>query len=231
MHLIQWLNQFGLTNQEASIYISLQTEGVLTGYEVSKLTGISRSNAYTSLANLTEKGAANLIEGDKKLYVPVPIEDFCAIRIRRMQKTGEELCRNMPARKEEYQGYLTIQGRENIIDTTINMILKAEQRIYLSMPETILGELKAPLSSAIKRGLKVVIITGRTVNLPGAIIYQTEKGLEEIRLITDTREVITGEITDGTSTSLYSSKRNLVQLLKESLTNEIELIKIRGEKK
>ncbi len=231
MPLIQWLNQFGLTNQEASIYITLQTEGVLTGYEVSKLTGISRSNAYTSLANLTEKGAANLIEGEKKLYVSVPIEDFCASRIRRLQKTGEELCRNMPARKEEYQGYLTIQGRENIIDTTINMILKAEQRIYLSLPETIKDELKEPLLSAIEKGLKVVIITDRTVDFPGAIVYETEKALEEIRLITDSREVITGDVADGTSTSLYSSKRNLVQLLKESLTNEIELIRIRGVKK
>ena len=39
------LMEFGLTRQEASIYQCLLTEGKVTGYEVAKQTGISRSNA------------------------------------------------------------------------------------------------------------------------------------------------------------------------------------------
>ena len=49
------LMEFGLTRQEASIYQCLLTEGKVTGYEVAKQTGISRSNAYNSLASMTEK--------------------------------------------------------------------------------------------------------------------------------------------------------------------------------
>mgnify|MGYP001064454128 CR=1 FL=1 len=56
------LMEFGLTRQEASIYQCLLTEGKVTGYEVAKQTGISRSNAYNSLASMTEKGAAYLVE-------------------------------------------------------------------------------------------------------------------------------------------------------------------------
>ena len=55
------LMDFGLTRQEANIYQCLLTEGKVTGYEVAKQTGISRSNAYNSLANMTEKGAAYLV--------------------------------------------------------------------------------------------------------------------------------------------------------------------------
>ena len=40
------LMEFGLTRQEASIYQCLLTEGKVTGYEVAKQTGISRSNFY-----------------------------------------------------------------------------------------------------------------------------------------------------------------------------------------
>ena len=41
-----------------------------TGYEVAKQLGISRSNAYNSLASMTEKGAAYLVEeGTTKKYV------------------------------------------------------------------------------------------------------------------------------------------------------------------
>ncbi len=230
MQIIDWLTEFGLTNQEGTIYITLQREGVLTGYEVSKLTGISRSNSYTALANLTEKGAANLIEGEKKLYSPVPVEEFCANKLRRLQKTAGKICKEMPERRAEYQGYVTIQGRENIMDHMINMIDKAEKRIYLSMHRDIIGELEEYLSSALKRGLKLVIITNGVLELSEATVYQSEKKMNEIRLITDSSRAVTGDIKDPSSTCLYSSKENLVELLKDSLTNEIELIRIRGDR-
>ena len=40
------LQQFGLTRQEAKVYLLLLTEGCLSGYEAAKRAGISRSNAY-----------------------------------------------------------------------------------------------------------------------------------------------------------------------------------------
>jgi sugar-specific transcriptional regulator TrmB len=230
MQIIESLMQFGLTQQEATIYLTLNTEGALTGYEVSKLTGISRSNAYTALANLTEKGAAALIEGEKKLYTPVPAKEFCSGKLRALQKTAEQIYENMPARKEEYQGYLTIRGRQNIRDKMITMIIGAEKRIYLSMHGAIIRELEEYLSEAVDRGLKVVIITNDALAIPGTTIHRTEKKIDEIRLIADSRKVLTGDMKDAGSSCLYSAKRNLVELLKESLTNEIELIKIRGEK-
>ena len=79
------LMKFGLTRQEASIYQCLLTEGKVTGYEVAKQTGISRSNAYNSLASMTEKGAAYLVEeASTRKYVPVPLNEFCKNRIRKM---------------------------------------------------------------------------------------------------------------------------------------------------
>ena len=69
---IERLMEFGLTRQEAGIYGCLISEGKTTGYEVAKQLGISRSNAYNSLASMTEKGAAYLVEeGTTKKYVSV----------------------------------------------------------------------------------------------------------------------------------------------------------------
>ncbi len=56
--VIEYLSEFGLTRQEAVIYQNLSKNGMQTGYEVAKQTGISRSNAYNALAGLVEKGAA-----------------------------------------------------------------------------------------------------------------------------------------------------------------------------
>ena len=56
------LMEFGLTRQEAGIYECLLEEGKITGYEAAKILGISRSNAYNSLASMTEKGASYLAD-------------------------------------------------------------------------------------------------------------------------------------------------------------------------
>ena len=53
---VEYLLHFGLTRQEALIYVELLVKGKQTGYEIAKETGISRSNVYSVLAALAEKG-------------------------------------------------------------------------------------------------------------------------------------------------------------------------------
>ena len=97
------LMEFGLTRQEASIYQCLLTEGKVTGYEVAKQTGISRSNAYNSLASMTEKGAAYLVEeASTRKYVPVPLNEFARI-VSASWKNPQDGCRNICHRKKHTQ--------------------------------------------------------------------------------------------------------------------------------
>ena len=108
-----------------------------------------------------------------------------------------------------------------------NMIAKAEARIYVSATGSLIEALKEPLTEAAKRGLKIVVITGKPFNLPGAIIYYAEKPNSQIRLIADSGRVLTGDLSDGdSSTCLYSGKPNLVDLFKDALKNEIKLIEL-----
>ena len=57
MDNVELLMSFGLTRQEARVYVLLLGEGALSGYEAAKRLGISRSNAYAALAGLVDKGA------------------------------------------------------------------------------------------------------------------------------------------------------------------------------
>ena len=66
---VEYLLHFGLTRQEALIYVELLVKGKQTGYEIAKETGISRSNVYSVLAALAEKGAAYVIEESAKRYI------------------------------------------------------------------------------------------------------------------------------------------------------------------
>ncbi len=228
MDLIENLMEFHLTRQEATIYVALITQGKLNGYEAAKQTGISRSNTYTALASLVDKGAAYLMEGNVTSYVPIPIEEFCDNRLRHLKQVKEELLKDMPKKQEEIEGYLTIEGKEHIFNKMETMILNAKERLYISASEPILKILLPTLQDAVDRDLKVVIITSRPFQLKGATLYYTEKSEYQIGLIVDSQYVLTGDIYEENkeSTCLYSKKQTLVDLFKESMRNEIKLIEL-----
>lgn len=215
---------FGLTKQEATIYQLLLSEEAPTGYEVAKHTGISRSNAYTALAGLVEKGAAYMIEGSATRYSPVPLDEFCDNKIRRLNSLKQDLLRHAPVKSRETDGYITIKGWEQIIHKMKNMLLHAQLRVYLSVSLETIALILDELKDCLNRNLKLVIITDKPFQLDGATLYQAEKGNSQLRLITDSSCVLTGDLSGGEeATCLYSKKANLVDLIKESLKNEIKL--------
>lgn len=227
MSLEDLLGCFSLTHQEAVLYLLLCSEGRLTGYEASKLSGISRSNTYTSLAALVEKGAARLEEGTVTRYTPVPVAEFCDNRLRKMRENRELLVRSVTGPRRETEGYLTIKGERNIFDKMRNMIDGAQERIYIAVSGKALAHVTPELKHAVGRGLKVVVITSPPFCMEGAMVYHTATSQEQIRLIADSRNVLTGDIeSEAESSCLYSDKKNLVDLFKRALKNEIELARI-----
>lgn len=228
MELIEGLTHFNLTKQEATLYVLLLKEGYLTGYEAAKQTGISRSNTYTALAGLVDKGAAYVLEeGKVTRYTPVPPEEFCSNKIDRLKEIKDKVLNQLPALKNDAEGYITIKGELEIINKLKNTVRQAEARIYVSANRRVMELLRKELMDALARGLKVVIISDEKFTLPEAICYGTDKQTEQIRLIADSQTVVTGDLEDEeNSTCLYSCKRNLVDLFKEALQNEIKLIQI-----
>ena len=215
---IERLMEFGLTRQEAGIYGCLISEGKTTGYEVAKQLGISRSNAYNSLASMTEKGAAYLVEeGTTKKYVSVPLDEFCRNRIRRLEESQRWLKKHMPSEKDHVEGY-------------INLLAKAEERVYISCTRNYLLLFVDELESLIRAKKKVVIVTDQPVNFRNARVYMGNNRGMQIGVITDSRYVLTGEYGEGSiNTCLYSGQKNFVELYKSALSNEIKLLAIREE--
>ena len=228
MNLIEGLTNFNLTKQEATLYVLLLKAGQLTGYEAAKQTGISRSNTYTALAGLVEKGAAYVLEeGKVTRYTPVAPEEFCSNKISRLEEIKQDILQQLPVLASDAEGYITIKGEQEIINKLRNTVLQAKERIYVSGNLRLVELLRQELTDAITRGLKVVIIGDKAYQLAGAICYGTTKKSEQIRLIADSRTVLTGDLEDAEDSSCLSScKRNLVDLFKEALKNEIALIKL-----
>ncbi len=226
------LTQFGLTRQEAAIYECLLCEGKITGYEVAKLLGISRSNAYGSLASMTEKGAAYLAEeGTTKKYIPVPLEEFCKNCIRKLEETKSWLAANKPSEKSHAEGYVTIEGAGNILNMARNLLARVEQRVYITCTRNCLLLFLNEIELLIKAGKKVVIITDQAVRYINAKIYLGGPREMEIGIIIDSKYVMTGEYGEGSiNTCLYSGQKNFVELYKRMLANEIKLLAIQEER-
>mgnify|MGYP002511279609 CR=1 FL=1 len=227
--LAEKLAQFGLTRQEANIYLCLMQNKDLSGYEVSKLTGISRSNVYSALASLVEKGAAYLLEGGTNKYTAVPAEEFCDNRIRRLTELKRELAAQIPRTGDSSEGYITIASHRHIMDKIYNMLEHVEYRVYLSMPAVYLEQFRHQLEQLAADGKKVVILAGDlpSPEIKGCILYQTDKREGQLRLIVDSGYVLTGEMTGSvTDSCLYCGQKNFVDVFKDSLRNEIKLTQL-----
>ncbi len=225
--VIEKLMNFNLSRQEALVYICLWEHGKLTGYEASKLTGISRSNVYGALKALADKGAAIVTESNTTLYSAVEPEEFLANKIFHMEEDKKYLVEHMPKVVECEDGYLTIQGYRNIKDKIRNMIERCDMRLYMAASGNLIKEFEDDLSEAKKRGLKIVLMSDRDYTHVATKFYQDEPECGQIRLITDSTYVLTGELKGKSSdTCLYSGQKNLVTVMKESLRNKIRLLEM-----
>lgn len=239
--LVEYLVSFGLTGQEAAIYLELCRSGTSNGYELAKNMGISRSNVYKALEGLAEKGAAYVSEGVSRKYTAVGVGEFCQNKINSLMRKQEFLLAHMPKEKEELEGYITIFGDENITDKIRNMLVKAKKRVYLSMSEPLLIQFQDELQKLIEQNIKVVVLTAFPKSMgdkPGFLsgkekrlkVYTTSDKKNQIGIITDSRYVLSGELGKGRdSTCLYSGQSNFVQVFKESMKNEIRLLELEGK--
>ncbi len=222
---------FGMTRQEANIYLCLYQCGELTGYEVAKQTGISRSNVYSALAALSDKGAAYLAEGNTSKYVAVSIEEFCENKIRRLNEEKRYLLEHIPAVKEQEIGYITITGYKNIKDKIVNMLKQAQLRIYLSASVSLISELEGELLEVVEKKHKLVLITDAEITnevlKKESICYIGEAKEDNVRLIIDSVYALTGVLSGSKEdTCLYTGQENFIRIFKDALRNEMKLIEL-----
>jgi sugar-specific transcriptional regulator TrmB len=226
MDLWDALAKVGFTRHESELYLILCKEGEMSGYEAAKLSGISRSNAYLALAGLAEKGGAHRIEGETMRYAAVPIAELAANLRREFEETLAYLVQNIPDRSEPSNSFLTVAGEKQVVAKIRQIINQARERIYLALSRAELEFFAPELASAAGRGLKVALITETRPGVEGAIWYRRERQQAgQIRLIADSAVVLTGELRlSQIANCIYSRNLILVQLIKDSLTNEIQLI-------
>lgn len=205
---VEKLMALGFSEYEAKAYIALLRESPVTGYQLSKLSGVPRSMIYEVLGKLMRRGAVMALRQDRVTrYAPVPMEDF----LEQLQREYEELItalkRNLGklSRAPNPEYVWNLEGQESILARAEEMIRDAQREIYLWLIQSTLPHLRTALEEALHRGVRVVIYSPDPLEVPGARIITTalsEEAYDRVEglwliLVVDKREVLVGEQLEG----------------------------------
>lgn len=198
------LVKIGFSEYEAKAYVALLRKSPVTGYELSKLSGVPRSMIYEVVGKLTSRGAAlTLRTGGATKYAPVPAAGF----LDQLHREHEELVDSLRddltafASAPDLEYVWNIEGHENIMGKAKEMIGQAKARIYLALLPATFSDLRPALAEAIGRGVRVVLYTMGDLDLPGGQVVvapMSEEALSRagglgLILVIDGEEVLIGE--------------------------------------
>ncbi|MGC8839112.1 MAG: TrmB family transcriptional regulator [Anaerolineae bacterium] len=166
------LVKLGFSEYEAKAYVALLRKSPVTGYELSKLSGVPRSMIYEVLGKLTARGAAMTLRiADGIRYAPVPATEF----LEKLRREHEELITSLKedlaalaTAAELYEYVWNLKGHETILARAREMLARARERVYLALVPGTCEELQADLAEAVSRGVRVVLYSSQGLDLPGA---------------------------------------------------------------
>ena len=174
--LIDKLVQIGFSEYEAKAYVALLRESPVTGYQLSKMSGVPRSMIYEVLGKLVTRGAAMTLrkEGGTQ-YAPVPAAEF----LDKLHREQEQLFASLQSDLDslgsapDLDYVWNIEGYENILAKAEEMIGQARESIYLALKPDTFVALQPMLEEAVQRGVRAVIYTASALDLPGGQVVVT----------------------------------------------------------
>ncbi|MFQ6082266.1 MAG: TrmB family transcriptional regulator [Candidatus Aminicenantia bacterium] len=234
--IIENLENFGFSNYEAKAYIALLRSKPVTGYQLSKISGVPRSRIYETLERLVKKGAVVTLPGEPNKYAPVNSNELLN-RLKKGYRSSLDLLKKELSHFKPNQfmeSIWNIQGRENILAKAKVMINEAKESIYLTAWAQVIKEIKNELEEASKRGIKVIVISCGEIELNINTHYH--HGFEEqicraggssIDLVIDGIEVLVGEtLPPDQCQAAWSRNIGLVYITEEYIRHEVYIQKI-----
>jgi len=232
---IDRLVKIGFSEYEAKAYVALLRKNPVTGYELSKLSGVPRSMIYEVVGKLTARGAAMMLRtGSATKYAPIPADEFLDQLQREhlalVVSLKDELSVFASAPDLEY--VWNLEGRENIMSKAMEMIDQAETRVYLALLPATFPTLQPALEDAIQRGVRVAIYTTGDIDLSGGqmvVAPLSEEALTQVGglgliLVADGQEVLIGEwLTETQARASWTSSPLLVFIAEHHLRTDLYL--------
>ncbi len=234
--LIESFEKLGLSPNEAKVYLALLEQHPITGYQLSKTSGILRPVVYEMLNRLVEKGGARIIKSNPDTYIPVEIDEF----LKNIESEFNEskkfiskiLKETIVVDNTDY--FWNITGKKNILNSIFSMIERTEEEIYIWLSEQeIFDEIFDDLERKLKNEININIFSYYAIDTKGITLYsyqlekyfKSEEFLENSFVMTiDKKECIIVNFSDErTAKAVYSKNESLVTSTRRTIINQIYL--------
>ncbi len=142
--LIEALRDFGLSEYEAKVLLTLIAKGELTAKEISEFSGVPRTSVYEVVRSLTGKGLV-MASGKPLKFRALPAQELMKLFTRKLQSNIELLKKELPniekggTKREEvvkvYTGEMAINALKECIERAKKEIIVAVTYLDESIKE------------------------------------------------------------------------------------------------
>jgi sugar-specific transcriptional regulator TrmB len=214
------LIQIGFTEYEAKAYLALLKEHPVSGYQVSKNSGVPRSMVYEVLSRLHARGAVlETIEDRATYYRPLAPEVLLAQYEEQLTSLLKDL---KPGLTHLYQAtqddrIWSITGESTIITYSQQMLDKAETEVYLVINDTVAETFTPWLDHLASRKVALKILQTGIMRIPvGEVSYHPPleselQGLTDLLMvIVDNREVLISSAGDEIRATITANPNTIL---------------------
>ncbi len=232
--IIGSFEKLGLSSNEAKVYLALLENHPITGYQLSKNSGILRPVVYEMLNRLVEKGGARIIKSNPDTYIPVEIDEF----LKNIESDFTDAKKNIAKTLRDFlivdntDYFWNIIGKKNIINSVIKMIENAQKEIYISIQDQEnLDYFISSLEEKFQKGIHIDIFSYYELETRGITLYsyklENSIKIDEIPrnfvlICIDGIESMLMNISDDKNAkAVYSKNDLLVQVIKKGIIQSI----------
>ncbi|HUT27109.1 MAG TPA: helix-turn-helix domain-containing protein [Methanomassiliicoccales archaeon] len=195
------LGNIGLSNYESRIYVALILKSHGTAEDIAELAMIPRTSAYKALLSLREKKFVEETGGRPTIYHPVPLEEIRARAMNDLNGIFNKLntVKGLLSERGTPELVYTIHGKKKVLSKIGELLESSKKTFVISSPKMhdIRNELSNRFKDAVKRGVRVTIITVPSIKVPEATEVFRRKSLIATDVISDsTRAMIASDELD-----------------------------------
>ncbi len=231
----KFLLEIGFTLNEAKVYLTLLQNRYLNGYEISKLSNVSRSLVYNVIDKLVAKGFVLKSEGQINYYCALPydkvIEKIKNDNINKLNVAREKL-KNYSRIENESEYIFNIKGIDEFFSKANDLILNAKKEISISIWKEDFPKIEESLSIASKKGIKIYIFSFSNIDFPYGELFSYQLKdptslfpYRRISIVVDGKEVIIGENAGDKSICVLSKNHALVSMTTDEIVLNIFWLK------
>lgn len=164
---IESLEQLGLSNYEARVFVALQKLGTGTAREIHQVADVPRSQVYGAADELEERGLVEVQQSTPKRYRPVSLDAARSRLTERIEHEKErafdylETVQRNQRGEETRDDVWTVRGRDSVDDRTIDLARQATDWLVFAAadPSSVPDALVETLHDRAAAGVDVLVVS------------------------------------------------------------------------